>query len=173
VTICAAIAPPSGGVWIGSDTMMIDGPLALEGVPKFILHAPWALAVSGDVRVLTVMQAQKSKLLSADSPQKIIENIRALLLAEDLNPTTERGTKCWGQRFILANATAIWSICSSLSIIEDRFAAIGSGRQIAHGAEYALRNRLKNPRDILSVAIKAAIDTHLECGGRCVIHKMR
>lgn len=165
----------NGQTWIGSDTACRRDDEVFESSPKWVVNGKWAVGVSGDMRVQALIEADYETLLTG-SPLEIGNNIRKAMLDDGFEAArdkNDKGFQHFGQYLILASNEAIYGLSGDLSpaLRRQEFVADGSGWELAKGAYFAARKMGVNRADrILELAISAAIEEDLSCGGQVWLH---
>ena len=93
-----------------------------------------------------------------------------------LNPKEEDADPYESSQFtvLVANASGIYGVYSYREVFEfDRFWAIGSGRAFALGAMYADYDRLKTPREVAELGVRAGCEFDKNSSGPVKVHTLK
>lgn len=169
-TICA-MYDPEGGVWIGSDSMASNCGTVMRGVEKWIVRAPWAVGIAGDMRAINLVNREAEKIF-ADDPavMTLVDRIRDVLRYDEFGSIDDNdgGAKNFGQQMILARPGGIWSVGAGFDVVPipvGELWADGSGRGFALGAGEALRGRGLPRGSVMRRALEAALRYDKNSGG--------
>ena len=164
MTIACALKTDTG-VWIGADsrlTMRSGFVLPVESNKWMPLHSGLWWAFSGHTRVESVV----AKLPLVDTPEEFQEAVRAAVKEDGWNSDADKGeTVDYAYDLLLVTPERVCFSHGSGSFADfgDAFCAIGSGREYAYGAAFALRGM--DPEVIVRTAVEAAIAFDTSCGG--------
>lgn len=168
-TLCAI--HHDGETWIGCDTLICNGDVAVARAPKWIVKGGWAIGISGNVRTQNLLMNMEIDFTGHDNPFSLCETLKAILLNDGYESRGDpSGPRTYGQWFILVREDRIWSVAQDFSFIEtpkfDLWAE-GNGEAYALGAGYALlaADRHWSPQYIVIKALEAAAQFDTRTGG--------
>jgi len=163
--------------WIGSDTRVVSGGIPMNDGPKWVICHPWALGIAGSCRARDVVRYNIASICSDTyNEYDIVQALVGVLDTHNIGFVKDAGMDVpdYGQNFILAHAKlGIWGLCNSLSLSKQprgKLWATGSGRSFALGAGFV--SRQADSKGTLKVAIEAAMNYDINCGGKTWIKKL-
>lgn len=153
--------------FIGSDTQSVGGGVLMDCGPKWIVQGGWAVGVAGDQRLADIIRADDI-LRDLETPWQFTERLRASYKEYDVAPAERRdgGAPSYNSLYLLATPHRVWEVyeCLAVTPVRDgKLWALGSGAQCALGAGYAMKRR--QPKQIVTMAVEAAIEICSRCGG--------
>lgn len=167
MSIVAAIAVPDRAITV----IGCDQRVGSVMVPtKWVRQGCWAIGVSGVYRVLALIEQREGA--PQRSPLEVGVWLRDVLLEDGFQPRDDAGgPQSFDTEILLARAGRLWALDASLTPTEvppGELAAVGSGREYARGAAYALDAASLDYR--MHTSIQAAIDLEFAtCGGEPVV----
>lgn len=177
----------NGQVAIASESLTTFGDLRLrrhyKGEYEKILHLHDSyIGICGSSAHHLVISNVLSRLqeVKLGSRMEVFETFRQLhpLLKEHhyLNPKEEEDDPYESSQItaLIANKTGIYGVYSYREVFEyDRFWAVGSGRNFALGAMFAVYERARTAREIAEAGIKAGIEFDAASAGPIVVHTLK
>jgi len=166
MTIACALKTDTG-VWIGADSRltMRNGFIVPVESNKWVpLHPYLWWAFAGHTRIQAVVE--KLEFDTTDGAEEVHEIIRAAVKEDGWNSDADRGEIVdYAYDLLLVNPDRVCFAHGSGSFADfgDAFCAIGSGRDYAYGAAFALHGM--DPEVIVRSAVEAAIAFDVNCGG--------
>ena len=170
-TICAIYDQHRDGVWIGSDTRVTTGSLALDCRPKWHIHNQWAIGVSGAVRHSNTIEHHWPELVGKHANiYELATALRAKVKDDGFKEQDEK-SPWWEIGTIITDSKTIWRVGSDFCYLElprDQFISMGSGSHFALGAATGLRrfDQAFCPKKVMEVALGAAITLDHHSGGQ-------
>ena len=181
-------AKKNGQVAIAADSLTTFGDTRLadhyKRVHDKILRAngSW-IGVSGSsahhLVLESVLEEMKNEV-RLNSRAEIFETFRKIhpILKERcfLNPKEEEDDPYESSQItaLIANATGIYAVYSYREVFDyDRFWAIGSGRNFALGAMYAIYDNIRSAADIARVGVKAGIEFDKSSSAPFELHSVK
>lgn len=165
-----------GRTFIGADSQAVNDRTLLGDVEKWIEHDGWAVGVAGNYRTHCLLCNNAESLFKyIDGPGDFVCRVRDLLKQEDYNTDNDEGPKSYGQNFILAHSTGVWSVCTSFSVVaipEGRLWADGSGRELGVGAGN-LEGDKRSAGQRVRAAVYAATSNSTHCGGQIMVRELK
>lgn len=153
-----------GETWIGSDTMCSANGTKLTVGSKWSECGGWWVALAGDLRGHDVI----ARLALADDAFDAASAIKAALKADGFQGQERTGAENLGQNIMLARAGAVVSIGCDFSLVpipEGELGAGGSGCDYALGAAWVAGRDTCPTRNVVRLAVDAAIRYDDGCGG--------
>ncbi len=177
----------NGQVAIASESLTTFGDLRLgrhyKGEYEKILHLHDSyIGICGSSAHHLVVSNVMSKFeeLKLGSRMEVFETFRQIhpILKEYafLNPKEEEDDPYESSQItaLIANKTGIYGVYSYREVFEyDRFWAIGSGRNFALGAMFAVYDRLRTAKEIAHVGVEAGIEFDASSAGPIVVHTVK
>lgn len=129
----------SGGVsYLAADSRICAGNPLPVCQRKIVEAGPWALAHSGEVRMVNLMEEHREALWDCGDIGALCRLLREIVEKDGWQRATEKGSPNWGNLTLLvAHASGLWHVgCDfSYSPVEDgRITGAGSGSEYALGA---------------------------------------
>jgi len=163
--------------WIASDSVGSDGSMKYEYGNKLISRGDYIIAFSWSYRVADIIKECKGfpQKLSGLKELRIIRDIikNAILddgLIGDDGNVSRRSTAS-GHPFylVIISPSGIYTIENDYQIhkISTGYAAAGSGQEVATGSLYTSKKLKINGKKAIQLAVKAASELTLFCGGKC------
>lgn len=133
------------------------------------------IGAAGSARLDNLIMSSAKNFGTAKSPYEIADLIKRAVIADTWKETKDEDGEPQSYNIDLllicdGNIYRIGSDFSVTPIPEFTFVAAGSGENLALGAAFATKN--KKPKEILKVAIQAAIKHDPNCGGTFVIDEI-
>jgi ATP-dependent protease HslVU (ClpYQ) peptidase subunit len=160
--------PETQETWIGVDTRGVWDRFVFPTLaPKLVRLHGWVLGYTGDGKTYDVMTRASDDLSKNETIWDLAVAVQRVLKEadyRDIQRVEESGPPGYGQQFLAANASGIWSIGSQGTVVTPipawGFLAIGSGEDFAYGAVYALslhkRSMGFDSKQLLEHALSAA-----------------
>jgi ATP-dependent protease HslVU (ClpYQ) peptidase subunit len=181
------VAKKNGHVAIAADSLTTFGdtrlPEPYKRVHDKILHVGASyIGVCGSSAHHLVLENVVSKTadLAFGSRAEIFETFRRLhpILKEQafLNPKEEDDDPYESSQItaLIANDTGIYGVYSYREVFDyDRFWAVGSGRNFALGAMYAVWDRARSAEDVAQAGIAAGIEFDRSSAGPVELHTIK
>jgi len=181
------VAKKNGHVAIAADSLTTFGdtrlPEPYKRVHDKILHVGASyIGVCGSSAHHLVLENVVSKTadLAFGSRAEIFETFRKLhpILKEQafLNPKEEDDDPYESSQItaLIANDTGIYGVYSYREVFDyDRFWAVGSGRNFALGAMYAVWDRARSAEDVAKAGIAAGIEFDRSSAGPVELHTIK
>jgi ATP-dependent protease HslVU (ClpYQ) peptidase subunit len=181
------VAKKNGHVAIAADSLTTFGdtrlPEPYKRVHDKILHVGASyIGVCGSSAHHLVLENVVSKTaeLALGSRAEIFETFRRLhpILKEQafLNPKEEDDDPYESSQItaLIANDTGIYGVYSYREVFDyDRFWAVGSGRNFALGAMYAIWDRARSAEDVAKAGIAAGIEFDRSSAGPVELHTIK
>ena len=181
------VAKKNGHVAIAADSLTTFGdtrlPEPYKRVHDKILHVGASyIGVCGSSAHHLVLENVVSKTadLAFGSRAEIFETFRKLhpILKEQafLNPKEEDDDPYESSQItaLIANDTGIYGVYSYREVFDyDRFWAVGSGRNFALGAMYAVWDRARSAEDVAQAGIAAGIEFDRSSAGPVELHTIK
>ena len=181
------VAKKNGHVAIAADSLTTFGdtrlPEPYKRVHDKILHVGASyIGVCGSSAHHLVLENVVSKTadLAFGSRAEIFETFRKLhpILKEQafLNPKEEDDDPYESSQItaLIANDTGIYGVYSYREVFDyDRFWAVGSGRNFALGAMYAVWDRTRSAEDVAKAGIAAGIEFDRSSAGPVELHTIK
>ena len=167
------------GIYIGSDTASIAsgsfGGRRVHHGPKWAMHGPWAIGVSGQMRLQCLISRHMEALTDGlESPNDFTDRLINKIFARyDIKSQASIGAPDCGSNFMLAGPLGVIDIDCTLSVREalpDEMIATGCGACYALGAAHALDGLDVTPAAVVKRALEAAISLDAGCGGEAWTH---
>ena len=169
------VVKKGGQAVIAGDTLTTFGATRLgsahDAAPEKILkHNGSYFGIAGSAAHQMVLESilknhEKAMDFSCNGRHEIYESFRKIhpILKEEayLNPKEEEDDPYESSQLtaLVVNATGIFGVYSMREVFEfDRFWAIGSGRDFALGAMYAVYNSTKSAKQIASLGVMAGVE---------------
>ena len=177
----------NGQVAIASESLTTFGDLRLgrhyKGEYEKILRIQdsWIGLCGSSAHHLVIANVlSKFEHLKLGSRAEVFETFRQIhpILKEHayLNPKEEEDDPYESSQItaLIANSSGIYGVYSYREVFDyDRFWAVGSGRNFALGAMYAVYDRLKTAREIAQVGVEAGIEFDTASSGPLVLHTVK
>lgn len=133
------------------------------------------IGAAGSARLDNLIMSSAKNFGTAHSPYEIADLIKRAVLADTWKETKDEDgePQSYNIDILLICDSNLYRIGSDFSVTpipEFTFVAAGSGENLALGAAFATKN--KKPKEILKVAIQAAIKHDPHCGGTFVIDEI-
>ncbi len=133
------------------------------------------IGAAGSARLDNLIMSSAKNFGTAKSPYEIADLIKRAVIADTWKETKDEDGEPQSYNIDLllicdGNIYRIGSDFSVTPIPEFTFVAAGSGENLALGAAFATKN--KKPKEILKVAIQAAIKHDPNCGGTFIIDEI-
>lgn len=165
-----------GRVWIGSDSLVTGADVVLGNAEKWVERDGWAIGSAGHYRTNCLLSRNADALFKhLDGQDDFVERVRELIRDDDYTPDDESGPKAYGQNFILAHRSGVWSVSISFSLVqisEGRLWAEGSGWELGIGAGN-LENERRSAENRVRAAVYAAINNSVYCGGEIMVREVQ
>jgi ATP-dependent protease HslVU (ClpYQ) peptidase subunit len=169
------VVKKGGQAVIAGDTLTTFGSTRLASVhdaapEKILSHASSHFGIAGSAAHQMVLESiltkhEKAKEFTFGSRHEIYDSFRKIhpILKEDafLNPKEEDDDPYESSQLtaLIANPTGIYGVYSMREVFEyDRFWAIGSGRDFALGAMWAVYHSNKSAKEIAEIGVKAGCE---------------
>ena len=169
MTIACALKTEAG-VWIGSDTQltMRSGFILPVAKKKWETCGRFRWAFSGHVRILGALSAAPAGGMTTNMPgaEAFAEHLREAVKADGWNPDDDKGAPTdYAYDAIIVSPTRVCLAHGDGGFADfgDAFCAIGSGREYAYGAAFALDGM--DGDVVVRTAVEAAIACDNACGG--------
>lgn len=139
MTVIAAISNGTR-TCIGSDTIAVNNGTVMHNGPKWIVaeDLAWAVGHAGCKRTFTLLsQAGSTLFAGCSNEQHMVDRLREIMLGDNYNTDSYKGPKCFGEQFIIASPSRVWSVSTCLGLLtipNGELWADGSGRAYALGA---------------------------------------
>lgn len=171
--ICAIHA---GGVtWIGSDQRSVVGNgTPFDCGPKWTIGKYGAIATAGPIMFSAIVERHKRLLVDQVNDEHTLSTaLRDLAKGADCHPQDkDRYFPDYGFEGIYATRSGVWVISDSLAFEKaSDFWAAGSGGAVARGAYWACAH-LHEPSACMALAIEAACNLDIYCGGPPWVHRL-
>jgi ATP-dependent protease HslVU (ClpYQ) peptidase subunit len=143
MTTLVGLYIPEKGSWIASDGQTTMNMMKAGSVQKWVRHGRWAVGCAGDLKTLTLMQADVEQLLhGVNSIGDVVKRIERMLVSHNYTAATDGpfGPPAWGQNFLVASDDGLWDIDLTLSVFPvspNTVWSVGSGREFSLGAGFA------------------------------------
>lgn len=167
----------SGGVsWLAADYRLCGpNPLPVDA-EKVMLHGRWMLALSGDTRLLDLVDARSHDIAAACSARDVAEILRQAVISDGWKIKDGPGSPEYGNFSIfLAAEDGLWYIACDFQVIrvaDDRIIGAGSGHEYAEGAFAAGYEPGKSPEPYLRRAIEIAARFDPGTGGTVRVERV-
>ena len=176
MTICLAVSDGTKAI-IASDTQLMSGSYIPDAAPKWVVGDDLAVAVAGDYLTYNLILEHWNEFESltgkGDSDTSIFRAfVIALYDKHDYKPSEAKGSRGWGNEFILATAEEVVEFDETLCAIAKppgAPAVVGAGMAYAAGAFYAARGSLKTR---IQTALRVTNEICSECSGE-YLHVLR
>ena len=161
MTTLVGLHVPGQGTWFGSDTGFSTAELRIPGIPKWIQNSRWALGAAGDAYTIELITLNRDALLRGAYPRDVSLALQKMMKDDGYSPKTpsEGGAVTWGQTFLLASSTGLWSIDETLNACPmpaHLLWAEGSGQSYALGAGLAAQALAAKPAERVRLALQAS-----------------
>lgn len=165
MTICVALRAPEG-VFIGSDTLSVNGSTKEHCGQKWAQCGKWWIGVAGALRALNLIQVNAAGIARSEHVAEVVDTIHLMLVNDKWKPIEEEGRPPRFQfEAIITDGAKIWGIGANFGFLEHTAVAIGSGTDAALGAHYAACADVSDRENLAGLMIAAAIFVEHNCGG--------
>lgn len=131
--------------WLGADSRATYGDHYDNDAQKWFWRHGWAFAISGRMRLVTVLGNHLNDLLAdLAGPADFAERVADQLHKHRIEGERSKGLPTYDSGMLLTRPGELWELDGCLGVRPVRaFAACGSGWQYAFGAWHAMQNTLK------------------------------
>jgi ATP-dependent protease HslVU (ClpYQ) peptidase subunit len=169
MTIVCGIHEKDIGTFIGSDSRVTNRSVVVtDNMPKWIniSGTKFWVGMSGDIKALVLVENIKLDS-EISTPWELSKIIKDELDKDNwVTNTNDTGSKSYGIGVLIASPAGLYDTSADLApvrIPDNKFYAVGSGRDFALGA--AFTSKSKDIHKIIVTAIKASINFDPYCGG--------
>lgn len=130
---------------------------------------PWAIAHSGEIRLLNLLDERRGDLAACADPLALVRVIRRAIEEDGWQKEPGKGSAVWAvMTLLVGSASGLWQAgCDfSVSLVDEgRIIGAGSGHEYALGAWAALERASLSTPDALREAIRIAASFDPGTGG--------
>ncbi len=177
---CAMLDDKNEVCWLGTDTLLIHDYHLSNGGPKRVRHNGITVLVAGPSFLNSIIKTALEKVFPTEADVKSANELTAAIRTECeirkwVGFNEEGKPEGRSVELLLTDGIKVFAVDSYLYAHECReeFSAIGAGSAYAHGAAHAAKQMEAGAARTVRLAVTAAIENNLYCGGEPWVWKKK